>query len=431
VRLGGLLGVMLLLFAVVPSDAKRTARTHPARDQAVPGTYFGMHIHRAVPMPADPTSTPWPTVPFGAWRLWDARVAWPWLEPQPGEWDFSLLDRYVALAESAHVEVLLPLGLCPSWASARPTEPSAYEPGYASEPKDIEAWDRYVDTVVTRYRGRIKAYEIWNEPNLATFFSGHVEDMVRLAQTAYVRIKKVDPAAVVVSPAATGRSGIEWLESYLSAGGGRWADAIGYHFYVGQDDTPESMSGLIDRVRAVVDKQGLPARPIWNTETGWQVQARQALPAAFKGRVSSGALEDTLAAAFVARALVLGWAFGLDRFYWYSWDNYRMGLVEPDGTTPKPAAAAFRMVREWLLGASVTNVTERPNGSWVVDLARDGQRRAVIAWNPKGPARFQPPPFLRRATTRDLAGVRRALDREELRRGLVIGPSPILIERLD
>src|SRR5439155_20061230 len=45
----------------------------------VPREYWGLHIHRAGALGS------WPAA-FGAWRLWDARVAWPNLEPSPGQW---------------------------------------------------------------------------------------------------------------------------------------------------------------------------------------------------------------------------------------------------------------------------------------------------------------------------------------------------------
>src|SRR5262249_52171796 len=73
--------------------------------QPVPAEFFGMHIHHAG------DTTPWPKIPFSEWRLWDAYVAWPSLEPQKGRWRFETLDKYVTLAEQHNVGILLPLGL--------------------------------------------------------------------------------------------------------------------------------------------------------------------------------------------------------------------------------------------------------------------------------------------------------------------------------
>ena len=61
-------------------------------------------------------------------------VTWADLEPQPGQWRFETLDRYVELARERNIEVLLPLGMSPTWASARPGEVSSYGAGATAEP---------------------------------------------------------------------------------------------------------------------------------------------------------------------------------------------------------------------------------------------------------------------------------------------------------
>src|SRR5512138_1206446 len=70
---------------VAESSAERAT---PGSARPVPREYFGMHIHRA------DSGTPWPAAHFGSWRLWDANVGWPELEPARGEWNFKQLDRY-------------------------------------------------------------------------------------------------------------------------------------------------------------------------------------------------------------------------------------------------------------------------------------------------------------------------------------------------
>ena len=161
----------------------------PGQPGPVPPSYFGMHIHHAT------TTTPWPSVPFASWRLWDAYVAWPNLEPQPGKWNFTLLDKYLQLAQDHHVQVLLPLALSPQWASARPTEHSAYQPGFSAEPKQLGDWYQYVTAVVQHCKGKVPAYEIWNEPNYKILWSGRTDQLVDLTKAAHDIIKSVDPNA--------------------------------------------------------------------------------------------------------------------------------------------------------------------------------------------------------------------------------------------
>ena len=294
------------------------------------------------------------------------------------------LDRLVQLAADHQVEVLLPLGLTPAWASARPSEPSAYRPGQAAEPADLADWRNYVATVAARYRHRVHLFEIWNEPNLVQFFTGDVKQMVKLCREAYTVIKQVAPRSRVVSPAATGIAGVRWLDQFLAAGGGDCFDVVGYHLYVG-NAPPEQVLPLAAEVRRVLAAHGLAGRPIWNTETGWFIASRGSgsSDSDVRGRVF---LSGTEAAATLSRALILARAAGLERFYWYAWDNFEMGLVERDGALKLPAHA-FIAVQRWLVGAELVNCRGSHDGVWVCRLRRAG-RPARIVWSTSGTRRF-------------------------------------------
>jgi hypothetical protein len=349
----------------------------------VQARYFGLHIHRALAMRAGESRSTWPPHSDWSWRLWDARVAWKDIEPRRGVFDFSRLDSLCNLARSHHVRVLLTLGLTPRWASARPLEQSNYDVGNQAPPADIEDWRRYVDTVARRYRGQIEAYEVWNEPNLRGFFSGTSRDLVALARVAYAVVKTADPHAIVVSPSATGvPGGSRWLKEYLGAGGDRYADVVGFHFYVTPHD-PEDMLPAFDSLRAVLSATRLRSAPVWNTETGWLFQNHDfsVLPSGSPGTFGSRVLDDTTGAAFVARALVIGRCGSLARFYWYAWDNRRMGLTEADGIHLKAEARAYETTRKWLLGARVTSCERTVNGVWVVRISRGRDGRGVIVWS--------------------------------------------------
>src|SRR5215813_211564 len=151
--------------------------------------FFGMHIHRSV------DGTRWPPVPFGSWRLWDAHVTWADIEPGPQAWNWTRLDAYVAMAQAHDVEILLTLGMTPPWASSEPNRhadpPLGYPQGAQAPPARLEDWTEYVRTVALRYKGRIRYYEIWNEPNQMAFFSGSPQQMAELSKAAYGVIKAI------------------------------------------------------------------------------------------------------------------------------------------------------------------------------------------------------------------------------------------------
>lgn len=381
----------------------------------VPESFFGMHIHNLVKTrDPDMPTTPWPAVPFATWRLWDAYVTWPNLEPRQGKWNFETLDKYVALAEEKEVELLLVLGLSPNWASARPTENSTYRSGNAAEPKDLEDWSDYIRTVATRYKGRIHYYEIWNEPNLQGFYTGTVAEMLKLSQSAYRILKEIDHSITVLSPSPSHSrgSGLTWLEEYLSSGGGAYADAIAYHFYV-KPEPPEAMETAIGQVRELMAKYEVSDKPLWNTEAGWSK------PKPFPS--------EELAAAYVARSYILNWSGGVSRFYWYAWDNQTwvsLQMTQADRTTVKPAAIAYANVQEWLVGAQMTTCESDRRNTWICQLKRDDGYQAGIVWNPNGQLAFNVPADWQVQQIRDLAGVKRDFSGNSIE----IGPSPLLLE---
>jgi hypothetical protein len=372
--------------------------------QPVDANFFGMHIHRAG------AGTEWPPVSFGAWRLWDAHISWPEVEPEPGKWDFALLDRYVEIAAQHHVEILLPLGLTPAWASRRPNEPSAYSKGNASPPRRIADWEEYVRTVATRYRGKIHEYEIWNEPNVPGTFTGSPREMLELSRTAYGALKSVDPAITVVSPSATADDGIPWLNSYLTAGGCAYADVVGYHFYV-TPKAPEAMIPLIEKVKASLRSHGCEGRPLWNTESGW------AEPKHF---------QSAEAAAYLMRAYLLNWLMGVQRCYWYAWDNHNWSTLDlssrADGRITA-AGAAYGVVRAWTVDNILRACSRSRSGLWTCEIVRNGDVRRVL-WSDGDSQSFNPPSsWNARTLTRWNGEVTPAATH------LFVGTAPLLLSR--
>jgi hypothetical protein len=391
----------VLVTAPVYGAGPKSSGPPPA--SVIPAELFGMHFHHLG------GTTPWPVAPVAEWRLWDAYVAWPNLQPAKNRWRFELLDHYVAMAAEHNVGLLLPLGLSPAWASARPLEKSTYAPGFAAEPRDIEDWRTYVRTVVQRYKGRIQAYEIWNEPNLKQFWTGSVDQMIVLTAEASRIIRSIDPNALIVSPSATQDRGIAWLSEFLSKGGGTLVDVIGYHLYVAPQP-PEGTLALVSSVKQQMLAAGIADKPLWNTEAGWF------LPKPFP---------PELAAAYVIREFVVNWAAGVQRLYWYAWDNHgwvSLETTERDSQTLTPAGDAYAVAFRWLAGSRMQSCSPDKQQTWVCEFERDNHRQWLV-WNVSGTRSFQVPAEWR-AQSRELA----TGSREPLGGGVVeIGPTPVLV----
>ena len=173
--------------------------------------FFGMVVE---------TAGATPLVPVGSRRLWDAGVTWAVLEPARGTFQWQALDAEVNAAAQQGQQVVLTLGMTPSWASSQPGLASAYGYGATAMPAQIADWDSYVTAVATRYAGRIAAYEVWNAPEDPDFWAGDVgtmgANMAELAAHTAACVHGADPAAQVVSPALSA----EGLAPFLAAGGG-------------------------------------------------------------------------------------------------------------------------------------------------------------------------------------------------------------------
>ena len=415
-----LLGALAACTSAALCDARAQGAAMPlgslaARKQAVPLEYFGLHIHEP--------KTPWPDYRFGRLRLWDTRTSWFHLQPERNRWDFARLDGFVQQAEQRGVGVVLPLGLTPAWAAARPTERSPYNvPGAASEPADIADWKAYVQTVARRYKGRIHHYEIWNEVNAgAGFFTGTAESMFELQRTAFEVLKSIDPGITVISPSTEGSTEDKfvWFERYMTLMAGRYADVVAYHFYIPRKP-PEALLPVVQRIQAILARTGNGHLPLWNTESGYRVDWGSAAPLTGTWATWPN-LPPALAAAWLVRAYLLGWLAGLESYFWYGYDTNVMGMV--------PASREASVVSD-ALGLAIRRMTGRVFDGLALDdgaaivRARYGTDECWWVWSTDDAVRtWKLPPRQRVTLASNLVG--RLLPLKDGR--VEIGPMPILL----
>jgi hypothetical protein len=324
----------------------------------------------------------WPDVPFGSIR--PAGTSWGALEPEKGQFDWHSLDTWVTQSESHHVQLDYVFVNTPRWASTRPDEPCPGGRFGCAAPPNVEAWSEFVTALVTRYKGKISSYEIWNEPNGSGFWTGTPKQMVELAAIAYPIIKRIDPSALVTTPAVSSSgwplSHDAWLDQYLTAGGGDYADVIAWHGYAGRNDRPalppEGLTEQIHALRKVLLKHGLSKLPVWNTEGGWGKDAQ--LP------------DESAQAAFLVKWYLINFTNGIARAYWYQWDNPDWGTLWRAGGGLTAAGNAARQVEEWLSGVSEAAPCRQMHGSaiWVCDLKK-GRDLYHVVWSSTGDAKLQ------------------------------------------
>jgi outer membrane protein assembly factor BamB len=133
-----------------------------------------------------------------------AALHWSDLEPQQGAYRWDQLDTLAASAQSRGLRLLLSVGQSPAWAGA--------SGGLPDKPDDFGA---FMGALAARAAGKIAAYEIWREPNVASPGATQppkASDYAELLVAASTAIKRADPCALVLNgalrPAAPNTPGV-------------------------------------------------------------------------------------------------------------------------------------------------------------------------------------------------------------------------------
>jgi hypothetical protein len=286
----------------------------------LPGVGGGERASTASPLPTPsrtprPTATPWPPpVPkpdYGVqvhlfagdmeetlFRVqglgvgWiKQQVEWHTIEHGPDDFGWELLDRTVGGCEAFDFKLVLGVVHAPDW--TREVE------GQSGPPADYAEFGRFMGQLASRYRGRVAAYELWNEPNLAREWRGDTLDPARfvaLVAEGSKAVRAADPEALVISgaPAVTGiNDGVEaiddrvFLRGMYEAGVAQWVDGIGVHPYGFANPPDESWQDVehvasshndhpsfffhdtLEDYHAIMLEYGDTEHKLWPTEFGW------------------------------------------------------------------------------------------------------------------------------------------------------------------
>ena len=150
--------------------------------------------------------------------------AFEWQEP----------DRVVNAINDAGLGIIARIDNQPDWARRDKIFPAS------GPPDKMEDWKDYVEQISERYKGKILAYEIWNEPNLAREWGNaapNAQAYTQMLQVSYQAIKKNDPQALVISAGLsptterTDRaiSDTVFLQEMYANGANQYFDMLGVH----------------------------------------------------------------------------------------------------------------------------------------------------------------------------------------------------------
>ena len=307
---------------------------------------------------------------LGGMRLWGGNVQWADVNPSTQNvFVWTDMDTWIADAQSQGWDVLYTFGNTPEWAGTIPPgNPCliASGPYSCSPPNDLNAdgtgtdadFSDFVTALVTRYKGEIAFYELWDEPDCTCYWAGTTAQIVRMGADAAAIIRSIDPNARILSPSFHGPTAKTWFADYIAGGGLANFDIVNAHFRgtgIYPNAVPESFLTMYADVIAETAVLNLQSWPLWDDEHG----------------IKTGQLSDPdELAGYVARSAILRAGVGLQRQYVYTWDE-----GDTLGLQGNESGTAWDVVAGWLIGHTISACVA--SGTVYTCAVDDGQ----IVWD--------------------------------------------------
>jgi hypothetical protein len=237
---------------------------------------------------------------------------------------------------------------------------------------DLAGFRQYVINRVTKYRGVVTHWEIWNEPPNFTEDTSPVS-YGKVVAAAYDAAKSVDPNVKIGLAAKSVH--IQFMADSIRAGAKNKFDFVTFHPYEMAGMLLQGWEGpymgIVPSVRAMLQETN-PAKanvPIWFTEVGLAVSESDASPLSEKQQADG-----------LIKLYVMGFAQGVTRIHWFEprdSEGLTLGLLRPD-LSPKPAHRALAQL-SGALGAKPVFLGHVPVAPDAYGFLFEGPERDVLA----------------------------------------------------
>ena len=217
-------------------------------------------------------------------------ITWGSIEEKAGVYNWDYVDHQVEEALKRDLQPFAYVGLTPDWALCDEVKNAEYfQPGIGYRfPPDIkykQNFKDFVKAVATRYKGKIKYYEFWNESNGCSWVkpdcsnSDSAPGYGYWLERFYKAMKIGDPECVLAvggldyhEQVKEGYKYIEELYKYYGteeggSGGFAYFDAVAIHPY--GESEPLHWKAIED-TRNVMVKYGDSHKKLWLNEYGWK-----------------------------------------------------------------------------------------------------------------------------------------------------------------
>jgi len=326
--------------------------------------------------------------------------SWNGIEKERGKYDWAFWDSLVNAAEENGIELIPYVAYTPEWA-ARGTQDFWKQP-----PRDPRLYADFMNRIAARYRGRIRSWEIWNEPDNKEYWTGTADEFATLVKTAAASIRAADPKAVLVlGGMANGPS--EFFRRLITGDHiDRYVDIVAAHAYPEtwrNGPAEDVFQHWIPEMRAMIARDGSGAG-LWLNEMGYADYRFRRNQASIYGTNVYYKYEHTrryqaemlfkfdVMALATQQVSLAGW-YRIDDFapteqrLGPDLVNSHLGVLDARGR-PKPALSAMALFNRLFRGPvrlAHTRIVRRANSRSVVKVFRTKHDRIIVVGWLRGP----------------------------------------------
>ncbi len=304
------------------------------------------------------------------------RMSWGGFQPEPDKLpNETTYDTAATFQAQYGLKVLQVFHDTPGWAADGQLDGENRSRRF---PRDLRDLYKFCKTMAQRYKGRVLAWEPWNEANI-TMFGGHtIDEMCSHQKAAYLGYKAGNPDLTVCWNVYAGAGTPLQTKGVLENQTWPYFETYNIHSYQKPDDYLKQFAPA---------REAACGRPIWITECGVRAVAKTGRP------WSELSQEDEIKQAeFIARSYASSLFAGVNRHFFFILGNYherevQFGLLRYD-QTPRPAFVALAALGRLLAGAKCL-------GRWIpkenpavrvyaFNSRPDGRQRDVLViWSEK------------------------------------------------
>lgn len=374
---------------------------------------------------------------------WDRWVIyWNSVETAPGQFNWSGVDPVITadVAQGLSIDAVLlgtpsfyattstaslagqsveaPYGGIRALASSATTVPQGlYQPTFQDGTDDWlpgkpinpqNHWAMFVNQAVSRYHNQVHDWEIWNEPDFTQFWTGSLNDYVRLLKVAYLAAHAADYSARIMVGGMmywqwTNAYGDHaWLRQFVAAletdpkapANGYYFDVIPWHWYSRSSD---AYWRTLSAERILTDA-GISGKEMWINETNAPACNEPVTnyvncndyPGGTNpnGNWALGYATLTEQASFIIQALAYGFAAGATRVFQFQLQDdgngSAFGMFRNDGTE-RPIYLAYRLAVQHIEGFATVRRYAANGAEWITfGIPGPNPHRTTVLWNTTG-----------------------------------------------